>query len=437
MMATSSPVRACRTSTACSGAASGPAPGGGRMERSSPERVHSRTQARPPSWLHPLVSSGRSWSARGDHLDARSAGSAGDAGDRVVDADLAGEDRVGERGRRRRTPAPRDRRVLQDGVVDHDDGSLLAATVNRHGSGSDAPTLVDGHVLAQRAIRARRPTGQARRACAMPRLRPGHACGPAPNGQPGARAPRPVLPAVGVEAGEPSGSPGTSSARRPRSRGLTSTTRTRRDALAAESTSRVVTRAVIQVGGVRRSVSHTAWTGSTSPRRVVGEPGQQPRARGDRDLDAGGQHGRRLLRRVPCEVAAIASARASSSAMRARRARRGVRGSTARAGGGRRSRARARRSRRARGRRRGRGRRRSSVGSTAAVVDRATGRRSSTMASYGSPGAVRSCSASAGVPLARRRSRRPRATWSGRQRGEDRWPDRVSPAAARTGRRCG
>ena len=151
--------------------------------------------------------------------------------------------------------------------------------------------------------------------------------------------------------------PGPGSVSRPRSRGLTKTTRPGGMVVPPRSTSRVVTRAVSQVGGVRRSVSHTALIGSTARGSWASHANRNAPAAMGTWIPAASS-GRRLLRG---EVdGRIRSERVGESVLESDAGRRAPcdgRGPTATDGGARRSRARVRRSTPGRGRPRGRGRR--------------------------------------------------------------------------------
>ena len=261
---------------------------------SDPGRVHSRSQARPPSWTQPSSSSGAKLVSATATTSTRglSRKCSADQADRVVEAHRAGEDHGREtRGPRGHRPA--DGRVLEEGLVDHVTWSLLAATVNRHGSGA-MPRLWSIRTRSANCISYASAHSASRTSWAMPSVRPGQACGPAPNGQPGPRAPRPVPPAIGVEVGKVRGVSGHQVVEAAEEQRADQHHVTGRHALAVELhlAGRDAGRDPRRRGQPQRLPDRmdrvdvsAGWSASQASSH---DPG------GDRDLDAGSQHGRHL-----------------------------------------------------------------------------------------------------------------------------------------------
>ena len=187
----------------------------------------------------------------------------------------------------------------------------------------------------------------------MPRCRPGHACGPAPNGSQAPGRWTPLCHRSGRNAGQALGVPGHEVGQAPEKQRADQHDGARRDSWPPRSTSRVVTRAVTHVGasgaGSPRPL-HGSIPSDPRPDGVLGRATPEPRACSDGDLDAGGR-----ASWLASGASASRSAKAATRprARRARRAPHDVRGST---DAGRRAAMTgpAHRSRRARGRRRGR-----------------------------------------------------------------------------------
>ncbi len=298
--------------------------------------------------------------------------------------------------------------------------SLVRATVKRHGSGAmPRPWSIPTCSLRRSSCCCAHVASWTN--WANPSVRPGQACGPAPKGSHAPGRWERSCHRAGSKPAICSGSPGTSPDSRPRSSGLTSTTLPAGTCVPSSPTGSVVIRAVIQVGGVRRRVSQTAWTGSTGPDGWVAShaSSQAPAAIGTCTPAAsivatwwGG-----LARPGAVARASSRANRASRSVRRVRLQRRG--GRPAEMTG-------ARASIHARVRSAMWSRVRTSHSTTAATVDRATGRRRRTMASYASPGVVRSCSASV-ASHSRAKVSSPVATSAGVSGAKVTWPERVSP----------
>ena len=245
-----------------------------------------------------------------------------------------------------------------------------------------------------------------------------------------------LLPPVGVEAGRPAGSPGTSSCRPAQEQRADQTTRPGGMRVPPRSTSRVGDAGGDPGGrGQAQRLPHGV-DGVDASSGWSGEPGEQPSAGGDGDLDAGGQHGRQLLRGA-VDASGCASQASFERPARVAAPRDVAAPPAGRASGGDHGAERVDPAEDAVGDAR-RVWSRSSDGRTAAVVDRATGRRSSSMASYGSSRACPFVLAASAASHSRRRSATPRATCSGASGREDacgpsavspRLPDEVAGAA--------
>ena len=233
---------------------------------------------------------------RGDHQVDPVVGQQvrGGADDGLVGADLGLEDDPGETGGVG-GDRPAGGHVLQCGRLGH--GASLREAVKRHGEGR-MPRLWSIDTLSLKEMVRSTPHWARWTSWAVPRVRPGHACGPAPKGNQAPGRGGAVLPPVRVERAAVGVVTGHE------------VVRASEEQRADEHHRPAGTRAPVELhvlGGEARGDPGRRSESQRLPhgvRRVddsglvLAEPCQQPRAGGDRDLDAGSEQRRDLRRGV-------------------------------------------------------------------------------------------------------------------------------------------